>query len=74
MKLSRAAIGLATVGGLAAVGAGMVVMRLLARGRAGAPEGAPEPPSPEQLIGIPQSHLSAAEAATTFETKPSTQH
>lgn len=74
MKLSSAAIGLATVGGLAAVGAGLVVMRLLARTRVAASPAAPEPPSPEQLIGASQSHLSAAEAAASFEEKPPSQH
>jgi hypothetical protein len=58
MKLTNAAIG------LAAVGAGLVVARMLTRHRD--LEAAQEPPSPEQLIGEPQSHLSAIDAAQAF--------
>ncbi|MCR6630849.1 MAG: hypothetical protein NVV74_12820 [Magnetospirillum sp.] len=61
MKLSSAAIG------LAAVGAGLVVARLLSRSRD--QESAPVPPSPEQLIGEPQAHLSAVEAAEAFRSQ-----
>lgn len=64
MKLNNAAMRLA-MGGLA-MGAGLVVARLLARGRGGHAPPAVEPPSPEQLIGAPQAQLSAAESAETF--------
>lgn len=72
MKLSSAAIG------LAAVGAGLVVARMMARRGelfAGPSSfAAPEPPSPEQLIGEPQSHLSAADAAQAFRNPPEKPH
>lgn len=65
MKLSNAAIGLAVgglaVGGLAA--AGLLVARRVTRARG---ETAQEPPSPDRLIGTPQSRLSAMEAADTL--------
>lgn len=73
MKLSSAAIGLAAVGGLAAMGAGLVVVRALARARGTAPASA-EPPAPEQLIGAPQAHLSATEAAGAFQADPTQRH
>lgn len=65
MKLSKAAIG------LAAMGAGWLVARAVINRRGGefrSGRPAPEPPSPNQLIGTPESHLSAAEAAETFRT------
>lgn len=65
MKLSNAAIG------LAAIGAGLLVARAMTnrRGfRAWQSSTAPEPPSPEQLIGAQESHLSASDAADTFRT------
>lgn len=64
MKISNAAVRLA-MGGLA-MGAGLVVARLLARGRGEGLSASAEPPAPEQLIGAPQSHLSAIEAAEAF--------
>lgn len=72
MKITNAAMGLA-VGGLA-VGAGLVVVRMLARGRGDLGATTPEPPSPEQLIGAPQARLSASEAAETFGGNPQTPH
>jgi len=62
MRLTRAAIG------LAAMGAGLLVARAMSSRRAGSLAPAPEPPSPNQLIGTPQTHLSAAEAAEAFKT------
>lgn len=70
MKLSHAAMRLA-MGGLA-MGAGLVMARLLARGRGEGP--AAEPPAPEQLIGAPQARLSAVEAAETFRSEPDRPH
>lgn len=64
MKLNSTAVRLA-MGGLA-MGAGLVVARLLARARGDLAHPAAEPPSPEQLIGAPQARLSASEAAETF--------
>lgn len=63
MKIRNAAVRLA-MGGLA-MGAGLVVARLLARGRVESPPAA-EPPAPEQLIGAPKAHLSAIDAAEAF--------
>lgn len=61
MRLSSAAIG------LAAVGAGLLVTRMVRNRRGGlASVASPEPPSPDQLIGISESHLSAEQAAETF--------
>lgn len=74
MKLSNAAIGLATMGGLAVFGAGLVVVRRLARARGGPMLSAQEPPPPEQLIGEPLAHLPASEAAETFRADPSRHH
>lgn len=63
MRLTRAAIG------LAAMGAGLLVARAIGNRRgAGIAAANPEPPSPGQLIGTPESHLSAAEAAEAFQT------
>jgi hypothetical protein len=65
MRLSNAAIG------LAAVGAGLLVARVMSgRRRAGKwqEDTSPEPPSPDQLIGVKESYLSASEAAETFRT------
>lgn len=65
MKLSSAAMG------LAAVGAGWLVARMVMQRRGGAGWAAtPEPPSPEQLIGRPQARLSAMEVAETLRTQP----
>lgn len=72
MKLTHTAVRLA-MGGLA-MGAGLVVARLLARGRGERGHPVDEPPSPEQLIGVPQARLSAAEAAETFRTDPDRPH
>lgn len=71
MKISNAAVRLA-VGGLA-MGAGLVVARLLARRGEGLVQPA-EPPAPEQLIGAPQSHLSAIDAAEAFRSPPDQPH
>ena len=64
MRLTRTAIG------LAAMGAGLLVARAMSSRRT---EGfstrtvaSPEPPSPNQLIGTPESHLSAVEASEAF--------
>lgn len=62
MKLSNAAIG------LAAMGAGLLVVRAVIGRRGSGVHPVPEPPSPNQLIGTPESHLSAAEAAEAFRT------
>jgi hypothetical protein len=67
MKLSNAALG------LAAVGAGLVVARMLSRTR-GDLAPAAEPPPPDQLIGAPRAHLSATEAAQVFQADPDRQH
>ncbi|MGE5475896.1 MAG: hypothetical protein ACM3Q1_04525 [Bacteroidales bacterium] len=72
MKLTNAAVRLA-MGGLA-MGAGLVVARLLSRGRGDASHPAAEPPSPEQLIGAPQARLSAAEEARSFGGDPDRPH
>lgn len=72
MKLTHTAVRLA-MGGLA-MGAGLVVARLLARGRGERGQAVEEPPSPEQLIGAPQARLSAAEAAETFRADPDRPH
>lgn len=72
MKITNAAMRLA-MGGLA-MGAGLVVARLLARGRGGGASPAAEPPAPEQLIGAPQAHLSAIEAAEPFRETPDKPH
>lgn len=65
MRLTRAAIG------LAAMGAGLLVARAMSS-RRGSPSAMPgpavEPPSPDQLIGTSESHISAAEAAEAFRT------
>lgn len=60
MRLSSAAIG------LAAVGAGWLVARMVLGRRGEQAEQAAEPPSPDQLIGQPRSRLSAMEAAEAF--------
>lgn len=70
MKISHTAVRLA-MGGLA-MGAGLVVARLLARVRGEGP--AAEPPAPDQLIGAPQAHLSAIEAAEAFRGNPDQPH
>lgn len=70
MKISNAAVRLA-MGGLA-MGAGLVVARLLARGRGEGLSAPSEPPAPEQLIGAPQSHLSAIDAAEAFRSQGGT--
>ncbi|MBC7951335.1 MAG: hypothetical protein H7Z12_05860 [Rhodospirillaceae bacterium] len=65
MRLSNAAIG------LAAMGAGLLVARAMAGrfgGRIRQSSPVPEPPSPNQLIGAQESHLSATEAAEAFRT------
>lgn len=72
MKLTNAAVRLA-MGGLA-MGAGLVVARMLARGRGDTVRAAAEPPSPEQLIGTPRSRLSAADEAETFVSDPDRPH
>jgi len=66
MKLSSAAIG------LAAVGAGLMVARLMAR-KVG-PFATIESPSPDQLIGQSQSGLSAESAAEVFRSEPERPH
>lgn len=60
MRMSNAALG------LAAMGAGWLVVRALLGQRPDNARPATEPPSPNQLIGTNQSHLSAAEAADVF--------
>lgn len=72
MKLTHTAVRLA-MGGLA-MGAGLMVARLLARGRSERGHPVDEPPSPEQLIGAPQARLSASEAAETFRSDPERPH
>ncbi|MGE5547014.1 MAG: hypothetical protein ACM33T_08960 [Solirubrobacterales bacterium] len=61
MRVSSAAIG------LAAVGAGLLVARMVMR-REERPDASP--PDPNQLIGYPRSNLSAAEAAEVLENAP----
>lgn len=61
MKLTSAAVG------IAALGAGLVVARMMRR--KGGPDTAAadrSPPNPEQLIGYPQSHKDAAGSAEVF--------
>lgn len=63
MRLSKTAFS------LAAMGAGWLFARAMAsrrRDRNVSRSATPEPPSPNQLIGTPQSHLSASEAAEAF--------
>lgn len=69
MKLTNTAVSLA-VGGLAAVGAGLMVARLLSRPRGDSSHAIAEPPPPEQLIGAPQARLSAIDAAAPFRADP----
>lgn len=68
MKLSNAAIG------LAAVGAGFLVARIVKARRAGETRyvggTAREPPEPNRLIGYPLSHVSAHEAAEPLRDIP----
>lgn len=72
MKLSQAAVRLA-MGGLA-MGAGLVVARVLARARGEGAATPQEPPPPEQLIGAPQARLSAAEESEPFRADPDRPH
>ncbi|MBC7906470.1 MAG: hypothetical protein H7Y60_06955 [Rhodospirillaceae bacterium] len=63
MRLSRTALG------LAAMGAGLLVARAMSSRRGGKQwqsSTPPEPPSPTQLIGSKESHLSASDAAEAF--------
>lgn len=61
MRLRSAAMG------IAAVGAGLVVARLL-RGREPSVKGTEQaPPNPDQLLGIPESHKDAAASAEVFQ-------
>jgi|GEM_PF-3715212 hypothetical protein len=60
MRLSSAAIG------LAAVGAGWLVARMVLARHGGGPGPVPEPPNPGQLIGQSPPHLSVLEAAEAF--------
>lgn len=55
--------------GLAAVGAGILVARML-RGRRGEEEAGPvavAPPEPDKLIGAPRSHKSAERSAEILD-------
>lgn len=60
MRLARTAIG------IAAMGAGLVVARML-RGKKAPSE--PTPPDPAELIGYPQSHRDASASAEVFKTQ-----
>lgn len=62
MRLARTALS------LAAMGAGLLVARAMSNRRGTRWQGSatPEPPSPDQLIGNTEAHLSASEAAEAF--------
>lgn len=61
MRLRSAAMG------IAALGAGLVVARLLRRREPSGAAGETAPPNPDQLIGIPESHKNAAASAEVFQ-------
>lgn len=61
MRLRSAAVG------IAAMGAGLVVARLLRRREPSGTTVEQAPPNPDQLLGIPGSHKDAAASAEVFQ-------